>query len=159
VLRLCAAAALPALALAGSCLTLYLKSGDPFAFVSAQKAWNRSLGNPLLEPLAPFFLGPRYPAVWYVSVAFCWFSLAMLVVLALARRWSLAALAAFLALVPMAAGMQAFARLMLVNLPLFLAAASLLASRPAVARAVLIALAAVNGFMMVGWTLGLPITA
>lgn len=153
------AGALPALALAGFCLVLYLKSGDPFAFVSAQKAWNRGYDNPLIEPLLPFFLGARYPQPWFVSVGFCWLSLAMLVPLALMRRWSLLALACFLALVPMSAGMNSFARYTLVNLPLFLAAANLLAPRPAVALAILLTLAMINGFMMVGWTLGLPITA
>lgn len=158
VLRIAAGAALPLLALAGFCLFLYFRTGDPLAFLSAQKAWGRSIGNPLAWAAAPLITG-HLPVNEVFSFAACWLSLSLVAALALMRRWPLCALAAFLALVPLSTGLTSYARYCLVALPLFLAAARLLAPRPAAAGAVLIACATLNGFLMVAWTLCMGVTA
>ena len=156
--RVVAGMALPVLALAGFCLFLWRRAGDPLAFVTAQKAWGRSLEFPLVRAIAPLASG-QLPEGEVISFAACWLSLALVVALALMRQWSLCVLAAFLTLVPMASGLPSYARYCLVALPLFLAGANLLAPRPAAAGAVLIAFATLNGFLMVAWTFGLWVTA
>lgn len=156
--RVAAGLALPALALAGFCLLLYLVAGDPFAFVTAQKAWGRSFGNPFARLLMPLFTG-QLDDTNLISFAAGWLSLSMLVALALMRRWSLFVLGCFLTLVPLATGLTSYARYCLVALPCFLAGARLLAPRPAATTAVLIVFATLNGFLMVAWMLGLWITA
>jgi hypothetical protein len=75
--------------------------------------------------------------------------------LLLSRKWPLFLLAAFLILVPLAAGITSFGRFALVILPLFMVAGKLLSTRPSAANATLIALSSLNGFMMVSWTLAL----
>lgn len=155
--RMAAGLALPVLALAGFCLFLYQRAGDPFAFVTAQKAWGRGFEFPLLTPLRPLVAG-SLPDGNVVNFAACWLSLALLAALALMRRWPLFVLGCFLALVPMGSGLISLGRYQLTNLPIFLAAAALLAPRPASATATVVAFATINGFMMVAWTLGLGLT-
>jgi hypothetical protein len=152
--RMAAGLALPLLALAGFCVFLYFRTGDAFAFVSAQKAWGRSLADPIGRAVSPL-LTARLPDGEVVNFAACWLSISLVIALAVMRRWSLCVLAAFLTLLPLASGLTSFARYSLVALPLFLAAAKLLAPRPIETMAVLILLATVNGFMMVAWTLGM----
>jgi hypothetical protein len=159
VLGMAAGIALPFLALAVFCLFLYIKCGDPLAFISAQKAWGRHIGDPLYEPIRPFIERGAYSQYNIMSLAYCWAAFGMLAALALMRRWSLLALGCFLVLVPLSVGAFSFARYELVNLPLFLAGARLLSPRPQAALAILIALSLLNGFMMVAWTLAMPMTA
>lgn len=157
--RVAAGLAVPALALAGFCLLLYFAAGDPFAFVTAQKAWGRSFGNPFTRLVVPLFTGGDLADADVFSFAAGWLSLSMLVALALMRRWSLFVLGCFLTLVPLTTGLTSYARYCLVALPVFLAGARLLAPRPAAATAVLIVFATLNGFLMVAWTLGMWVTA
>jgi hypothetical protein len=161
VLRLAAAAALPMLALAGFALLLYRVSGDPLAFVAAQKGWGRTFGDPISRPLAAL-LAPETLTDNndLMSFAFVWLSLALLAALALTRKWWLVAYAAFLVFVPLSTGIYSYQRYCLVMAPLFMTAAALLARRPErVAGWTVVALAILNGFMMTAWTLGLGITA
>ncbi|CAN7212418.1 mannosyltransferase family protein [Phenylobacterium sp. LjRoot219] len=157
-LRVGVGMALPVLALAGFCLFLYARTGDPLAFVTAQQAWGRDLRIPFVRPLTPLIAGDL-TASQVFSFAACWLSLSLVAALALMRRWSLFALAAFLTLAPMASGLTSYARYCLVALPLFLAGAKLLASRPAAAGAALVTFATLNGFLMVAWTLCMEVTA
>lgn len=155
--RIAAGMALPVLALAGFCLFLYHRTGDPLAFATAQKAWGRSLHLPISWAIAPFRRGELFPDEAF-NFAACWLAMSLVGALALMRRWSLCVLAAFLTFVPMATGLTSFARYCLVALPLFLAGARLLAPHPATANAVLIVFATLNGFLMAAWTLGLTLT-
>lgn len=155
--RVAAGMALPVLALAGFCLFLYLRTGDPLAFATAQKAWGRSLEIPFARAGKPLLTGDLADGD-LISFAACWLSLVLVGALALMRRWSLCVLAAFLTLAPMATGLTSFARYCLVALPLFLVAAKLLAPRPQAAVAVLILFATLNGFLMVAWTLCMWVT-
>lgn len=148
---------LPVLALAAFCLLLYRVAGDPFAFVTAQAAWGRSLNNPITRALIPLLTGELLDGD-VVNYAACWLSLSMVVALALMRRWPLFVLACFMTLLPLASGLTSYARYCLVVLPLFLAGAKLLSTRPAAAAAVLISFATLNGFLMVAWTLGMWVT-
>lgn len=160
-LRVAAGLALPVLALTGFAVFLYFKSGDPLAFVTAQKGWGRTFGDPFSRPLI-YLLKPRALADNndLVSFAFVWLSLGLLAALGLMRKWPLFVLATFLALVPLSTGITSYQRYCLVMIPLFMAGAKLLAERPAWATATaLTALAALNGFMMVAWSLGLGVTA
>jgi hypothetical protein len=118
------------------------------------------LRNPLRDPLT-YLIAPRALADDnnLVSAAFVYLSFALIATLALMRKWALLALALFMALVPLSTGIFSYARYCLVMLPLFMAAAKLLADRPAAAHATLLVLSAMNGFMMVAWTLGLGTTA
>jgi hypothetical protein len=158
--RLAAGAALPLAALAGFSALLYLKSGDPLAFVHAQKAWGRSIHDPLREPLI-YLLHPGAMTDnnSLVSLAFVWLSFALLAALALMRRWGLLALGLFLTLVPLSTGIFSYQRYCLIALPLFLAGGRLLATRPSAQAPVLVALSTLNGFMMVAWALALGTTA
>jgi len=156
--RVAAGLALPLLALAGFCLFLYLKTGDPLAFVTGQKGWARSFGDPfsrLYRPLLTRNLGESD----VISFAAGWLSLGMLAALAMMRRWSLLLLGCALTLVPLATGLTSYARYSLVALPVFLAGARLLAPRPTASAAVLMVFATLNGFLMVAWTLCMWITA
>lgn len=145
--------ALPVLALAGFCLYLYLQTGDPLAFVTGQKGWGRSVGNPL-----PRLFTDRMAPSDVISFAAGWLSLGMLVALGFMRRWSLLILGAFLTLLPLSTGLTSYARYSLVALPIVLAGARLLAPRPAAAAATLVVFATLNGFLMVAWTLCMWIT-
>lgn len=156
--RIAVGIALPLLALAGFCLFLYLHTGDPLAFATAQKAWGRSLHLPGAWAVGPLLVGDL-PENEVISFAAMWLALSLVAALALMRRWSLFVLAAFLTLIPMSTGLTSFARYCLVALPLFLAGARLLAPRPAAAGAVLIVFATLNGFLMAAWTLCLWVTA
>jgi hypothetical protein len=158
--RVAAGGALPLLALAGFAGYLYQKSGDPLAFVHGQAGWGRAVGNPLRGPII-FLLAPQAMADNnnLVSVAFVYLSLALAAALFLMRRWALFALAVFMTLVPLSTGIFSYQRYCMVMLPLFLAAAKLLEPRPAAAATSLIVLSALNGFMMVAWTLMLGSTA
>lgn len=156
--RVAAGLALPVLALGGFCLFLYVVTGDPIAFVTGQKGWGRSVGNPFPKLYLPLLTRRLEPGD-LVSFAAGWLSLGMLIGLAVMRRWSLLVFGAFLTLLPLATGLTSFARYSLVALPVFLAAGRLLAPRPAAATAVLIAFATLNGFLMVAWTLCMWITA
>jgi len=159
--RVVAGLALPVLALAGFALFLYVKSGDPLAFVTAQKGWGRTFGDPLSRPLI-YLIKPRALADNndLVSFAFVWISLGLLVALGFLRKWPLFVLAAFLAIVPLTTGITSYQRYCLVMLPLFMAGAKLLADRPPMATmTTLLTLATLNGFMMVAWTLCLGVTA
>jgi hypothetical protein len=158
IVRVGGGLALPVLALAGFCLFLYHRTGDPLAFVTAQKAWGRTFEFPLLRPLAPIIAG-ELPDGDVVSFAAAWLSMVLVAALAFMRRWSLLVLAQFLTLVPMASGLTSYARYCLVVLPLFLAAGRLLAPRPTATLATLIVFATLNGFLMVAWTLCMWITA
>jgi hypothetical protein len=152
--RIVLGAALPVIALAAFCAFLYVRTGDPLAFATAQKGWGRSLANPLGRALGPL-LTRQLAATDVVNFAACWLALGLATALALWRRWSLCALAAFLVLFPLASGLASFARYSLVVLPLLLAGARLLAPRPAATLATLTVFATLNGFLMVAWTLGL----
>jgi hypothetical protein len=156
--RVAAGLALPLLALAGFCLVLYVVTGDPLAFVTGQKGWGRSIGNPFAKLYGPLFTG-QLAASDAISFAAGWLSLGLLVALALMRRWSLLILGCFLTLVPLSTGLTSYARYSLVALPVLLAGARLLAPRPAAATATLVLFATVNGFLMVAWVLCLWITA
>lgn len=156
--RVIAGLALPLLALAGFCLFLYLRTGDPLAFVTGQKGWGRSIGDPFARLYQPL-LTRRLAESDVISFAAGWLSLGMLVALGLMRRWSLLVFGAFLTLVPLATGLTSYARYSLVALPVLLAGARLLAPRPAAATATLVVFATLNGFLMVAWTLCMWITA
>lgn len=158
LLRIACGAAIPLLALAGFCLVLQARTGDPFAFMHIQKAWGRTIGVPFASPLR----GLRWPSGIVegnlINFAASWAALALVAVLATMRRWRLLLLAVFLTLVPLAAGVGSYARFTLVIVPLWLAAAKLLSDRPAAVAPTVLILATVNGFMMVAWTLGLGVT-
>lgn len=159
--RLLAGGTLPLLALAAFCFYLYRISGDPLAFLSAQKGWGRAFGDPLSRPLLDL-LHPqaRLDTNDLVSFAFVWLSLALLGGLAFTRKWWLVAFAAFLVLGPLSGGVPSYARYCLVTTPLYIFAASLLARRPlGYASAAVTVLAMLNGFMMTAWTFGLGVTA
>ena len=157
LMRIAIGLVLPAAALAGFCLYLYHRTGDPFAFATVQKGWGRRLQFPLLRPLLAMKTGIADSDM--LSFAAAWVSIGLTVALGFMRRWSLFALALFLTLVPLASGLLTYARYSLVVLPIFLAAAALLASRPAMTQAMLVFLATINGFMMVAWTLDLWLAA
>lgn len=156
-LRVVAALGLPFLALAGFAAYLDLRTGDPLAFLSAQKAWGRSIGNFLAAPIGDILHPERLSDQDLISFAACWLSLALIVVLAAMRRWSLLLLACFLAFIPLSAGLGSYQRYALVNAPLFMAAAGLLAGRPIALGCVVVAFATLNGLMMAAWALGLPV--
>jgi hypothetical protein len=158
VIRVCAGLALPVLALAGFCFLLYRTCGDPLAFVTAQKAWGRTIGNPFATPFTGVFSKPRVPSGDLVSFTASWLSFGMLAVLAFMRRWRLLVLSCALVLAPLATGLPSFARYSLVVLPCFMAAARLLATRPTAAIATLATFATLNGFLMVAWVLGMWVT-
>lgn len=141
--------------------SLYLlhKTGDPLAFVHAQKAWGRTIGNPLMTPFDTLTALNDVGDDHLVSFAFCWLSLGLAAALAFLRRWGLLALALFMMLVPLSTGLYSYARYCLVILPLFLAGGRILADRPVAAASTLTALATVNGFMMVAWSFCLAVTA
>jgi hypothetical protein len=157
-LRVAVGLALPGIALLTFCAYLYHKSGDPLAFVTAQKAWGRQIGNPLATPLLNLLQPSKIMDANMVSFVFSWLSLGLVVSLAIMRRWALFILAAFMTLVPLSTGLDTYARYCLVVLPLYLAAARLLAPRSGVALSTVVVLATINGFMMVAWTFGLPVT-
>ena len=155
--RIAGGLAAPVLALAGFCAFLYLRTGDPIAFVTARKAWGRSLEFPLLRPLTPLVTRSLADGDVINFVA-AWLSLAMVATLAALRQWSWFILALFLTLPPMASGLASYARYCLVVIPIFIAAARLLAPRPAATAATLIMFATLNGFLMVAWTLCMWVT-
>jgi hypothetical protein len=157
-IRVGAGFALPALALAGFCFLLYRTCGDPLAFVTAQKAWGRAIGNPLATPFTGVFSKPRIPSGDLVSFVASWLSIGMLAALAFMRRWRLLVLGCALVLAPLATGLPSYARYSLVVLPGFVAAARLLATRPVGAMATLVTFSTLNGFLMVAWVLGMWVT-
>jgi hypothetical protein len=150
---------IPAVALGAFCLLLYLRCGDPLAFMTTQRAWGRAVGNPFAGLARSLFAPAQVQDGDLLSLAAAWLALGMLAALALMRRWRLFVLAAFLVFLPLSTGLVSFARYSLAALPLFMAGAKLLAPRPAAAVATLTAFAVLNGFMMVAWTLGLWVTA
>lgn len=135
------------------------RTGDALAFVHIQKAWHRTLG----DPFTPLLNGLLHPSEVHdanlLGLASGWLAVGLLITLAVMRRWSLLPLALFLTLAPLAAGVASFARYALVIVPLWLVMAKLLADRPKAATAVLVAIAILNGFMMVAWTLMLRVAA
>lgn len=155
-LRVAGGLALPVLALAGFALFLDLRTGDPLAFITAQKGWGRTFGDPFTRPLRYLLHPSTLPQENdLLSFAFVWLSFGLIAALALMRRWSLLVLALFFALVPLTTGISSYQRYCLTMFPLFITAGRLLSTRPAAATATLVTLASVNGFMMVAWTLGL----
>lgn len=151
--------AIPLCALAGFCLFLWARTGDPLAFAHVQAAWGRHIGDPLLAPIHGFLHPGAIPDSDLLSFAAGWTSLALLGVLALQGRWMLLSLAVFLVGAPLAAGIGSFYRYALVVAPLWLVGANLVSSRPAALNGVLLVMAILNGFMMTAWTLGLWLTA
>lgn len=146
---------LPAISLGGFCIFLYLRTGDPVAFVSIQKAWNRHLHFPLVTLLLPL-VDPRWLSTDdFFNYLFAWISVIMLIPLAYWRRWSLLAFSTFLVILSLSAGLTSCVRFTTTMLPVTMTAGALLAQRPSSMKGILIILGTVNGFMMVGWTLGL----
>jgi len=150
---------IPVAALLGLMAYMQVRTGDALAFVHIQQGWHRTLS----DPFTPLLDGLLHPSQVHdanlLGLAAGWLAVGLLVLLAFMRRWFLLPLAAFLTLAPLAAGVASFARYALVILPLWLVAAKLLASRPQAANAVIVALAILNGFMMVAWSLMLRIAA
>lgn len=157
-LRIVAAMSIPACASLGFCGFLYLRTGDPLAFISVQHAWHRTIFFPPITLLIPVVFPGWLLSRYGVNFLFAWLSVAMLVPLALWKRWALLALGVFLVLVPLSAGPESYTRYTLTMLPVIMAAGALCAAHPRAAAIAIPALATVNGFMMVGWTLGLPFT-
>ena len=154
--RVLVALVLPPLGLLGFMILLWVKAGNPFAFLVIQDAWARDLGNPLMALLAPVLepqaMSARNWANWLVAVAGLLLTGWMLG----RRQWVLGVLALALILVPLTAGLESVLRYMLVVFPAIMAAGALLGDRPRLMALVLSLLALVNGFLMTCWAVGLP---
>ncbi len=147
---------LPVAALAGFMAFLWVRTGDPLAFVSIQAAWGRQIDSPFATLLAPV-VGPggltaTRTAAWVTAVL----ALGLAAVMAAWRSWALAALAGLLLLIPLSAGLESVMRYVIVVYPVFLAAGALLGRRPAWLTLLSSVLALLNGFYMACWALGLP---
>lgn len=149
----------PLAAVTGFMLYLQARTGDALAFLHIQTAWRRSLSAPFAALLDSLPHPSSVNDADLPSLATAWAALGLLVVLGVMRRWFLLSLALFLTLVPLATGVTSFSRYALVILPLWMALARVLADRPRAAMACVAALAMLNGFMMVAWTLALRIVA
>jgi hypothetical protein len=148
------AMAMPVLALAGFCLFLWWRTGDPLAFASIQRSWGRSPRSPLGTLAGP--LGdPGFVLHDAVNWAFALVAVALLVVLACWRQWMWLAYGVVLVVLPLSVGLQSFARFSIVMPPLLLAAGALLGRFPGVAALLLPMLGMICGFMMLGWVSGL----
>jgi hypothetical protein len=159
LLRIGAGGLLPLAALLSFALYLKTRTGDALAFVHVQGAWNRGWASPLAAPLQGLLHPSTIPEGDLVSFAAAWLAIALLIVLASMRRWSLLSLALFLTLAPLATGLISFARYALVIAPLWLALAKLLSDRPLATVTTISGFAILNGFMMVAWSLALRVTA
>lgn len=148
----------PILAVLAFMLYLQARTGDPLAFVHVQKAWGRSFGNPFADLLAGLVYPGKLADSNVVSFVAAWCAIALIVKLVLLRKPALLALALFLTLVPLTAGIASFARYALVIVPLWLVLANVLASRPRTAIAIVALFAMLDGFLMAAWTLGLKVT-
>jgi hypothetical protein len=140
-------------------LYLRARTGDALAFFHIQKGWRRGLEAPFSALLDGVLHPSRTPDPDLLSLATAWLAIGLLGALAAMREWRLLSLALFLTLVPLATGVSSFARYALVILPLWLVLARMLADRPRAAMTCVAALATLNGFMMVSWTLALPVAA
>lgn len=152
------AVALPVAALAGFCWFLYLRTGDPIAFATIQKSWNRKFQLPFAELIAQLFGSVGFDASqtlnWLAAIA----CLAALGPLARARQGALLAFGVFAAVFPLFAGSMSYLRFAIVNAPIIMTAAHLCARRPDLAPALVAVAALLNGFMMVCWALAQPIS-
>lgn len=139
---------------------LYLKArtGDALAFLHIQKTWGRSLGQPFAALVQGLVHPSSIPDGELLSFAIAWLALALLLGLALLRRWGWLLLSAALVLAPLATGVTSFSRYALVVLPLWMVAGHLLSERPRATMVAVASLAMLNGFMMAAWTLALGIT-
>ncbi len=149
----------PLAAVAGFMLYLRARTGDALAFLHVQKAWNRNLDLPFSATIRGLLHPGGVHDADLLSLSAACLAIGLLAALATMRRWTLLALGLFLTLVPLATGLASFGRYMLVIVPLWLALAKLLADRPRAAIICVAALAMLNGFMMVAWTLALRIVA
>ena len=154
--RIAASISIPMIALIGFGAFLYIRAGDPLAFVSIQDAWQRKIRSPTETLFLPLLDPQSLPAMDILNWIFAWLSVVMLVQLARWRRWSLLALGIFFVFVPLSAGLLSYVRYTIVMLPVVMAAGALCAERPVAMTLVLSTLAAINGFMMSAWALGFP---
>lgn len=143
---------LPILALAAHCAFLWYHVGDPLAFMTVMKSWNRHFQAPYLPLLFPaddpgFARNPLNYVMALIAVG-------LVVELAVGRRWPLFVLGVFLVTVPLTGGLESFVRYSICMLPLVMAAGALLARHPTAAVLALPSLALANGLMMTGWSLG-----
>jgi hypothetical protein len=152
--RIAAAIVLPIFALAGFCVFLYLRTGDALAFVSIQKAWDRHAQFPLTTLLSPLGDLGSLPSNQVLNFIFAWIAVFMLIPLAYWRRWPMLAFSSFLVLAPLSAGLSSYMRFTTTMLPITMAGGALCATYRAAMPVVLVIFATLNGFMMVGWTLG-----
>ncbi|MET3665252.1 mannosyltransferase family protein [Caulobacter sp. 1776] len=159
ILRIGFGGLIPVAALLAFMLYLRERTGDALAFLHIQKGWRRSLDAPFSALFDGLLHPSRTPDADLLSLAAAWLAIGLLVALALTRKWPLFLLALFLALVPLATGVASFSRYALVIAPLWLVLARTLADRPRAAMTCASVLAVLNGFMMVAWTLALPVAA
>lgn len=154
--RAVGAAVMPVAALAAFCLYLWTRTGDPLAFASIQKAWGRELQVPFAALVAPMFghgaLDPAQALNWIAAVV----SIVGLAVLAAEKRWDLFAYAVVAVLLPLAYGPGSLLRFAIADAPLLMAAAGVCARRPTWAPVAVASAAVLDGFMMVSWSIGLP---
>lgn len=154
--RVVIALLLPPLGLIGFMILLWIKAGDPFAFMMIQNAWGRSIDNPLTALLAPV-LEPQTMGIYNATMWFAaWSALLMTGWIFWLRQWALGVLALVLILVPLSAGWLGILRYMLVVFPAFMGAGALLADRPHMTILVFSLLALINGFLMACWAIGAP---
>lgn len=122
--RLIFAGLLIPLGLAGYMLFLYLHTGDALAFSHIQRAWDRSLTNPLVH-LMQALSAPGYPRLMALSAIL---SLILAGYLALRGEGGLALFLAFATLLPLATGIASMGRYVVMQ-PGFLLALVMLMTR------------------------------
>lgn len=154
--RRIAALALPVLALLGFMIFLFVRTGNPLAFVAIQEAWGRQVGFPFTALLRPFLGEPTLTATGAITWVFAVVALALTAFLALRRAWAPAALAALLLLVPLSAGLVSVMRYIVVVYPVFVLAGLLVGGHRVPLSIAVAVLALLNGFFMACWALGLP---
>lgn len=146
------ACCIPVMALLGFCLHLYLRTGDPLAFVTIQARFGKTLRFPLDALTQPFRAFTAIDALNWIGACV---AVAMLVPLALWRRWHLFVYAVFVVVLPLSSGLVSFNRYLLTMLPVVMAAGALCGSNPTFQAAAVPALATLSGLFMVGWSLDL----
>jgi len=156
VLRFLCAVSLPVLVLMGFCLFLYVRTGNPLAFVAIQAAWHREFHFPLFTVLTILHNPQLFPSYEIMNWGFASASFVLLGFLWYWQRWSLFGLGLFMVLVPLSAGLESYRRFFIVMLPLTMASGALLARSPRFAPIVMCGLAMLNGAMMMGWVLSIP---
>lgn len=125
-------------------LALHFRVGDALAFMHVQRAWGRSLSNPLEVIFSG--LGNGYPDAYWALVAVL--ALAAALLHAWRRQWELSAFCLLCTVVPVSTGLVSMPRYVFWQAPVLLVLAEALAIRklcPALLAALL--LAAVSAYL------------